>query len=279
MRRLVEEIVFSTFEWGDGEYRFQSSTGVLDPDVALTLSTAAVIVEGIRRLPESDLFRERLGDGRLVPVLSTDPMSRYQYLPLTPQEAYILSRIDGQARSRLPAQDRRHLARRDGEDPLRAALLRHRRVAQGGRGAAGVHRARGLERRGGRANGRANARPCRARAQHLPAHRLALALRAARRAPRRRRGGHPSGLLRAQPALSPRSAAPGGPGALRKRAHDRLREAQDGARDAVGPRSPRRVRRDAGRGLRARRAGLRELVESAGAASSSRRRATGARRR
>ncbi|MGH9369250.1 MAG: DUF4388 domain-containing protein [Thermoanaerobaculia bacterium] len=95
MRRLVEEIVFSTFEWGDGEYRFQSSTGVLDPDVALTLSTAAVIVEGIRRLPESEIFRERLSDGKLVPVLSTDPMSRYQYLPLSPQEAYILSRIDG----------------------------------------------------------------------------------------------------------------------------------------------------------------------------------------
>jgi len=95
MRRLVEEIVFSTFEWGDGEYKFQSSTGVLDPDVALTLSTAAVIVEGIRRLPESDLFRERLGDGKQVPVLSSDPMSRYQYLPLSPQEAYILSRIDG----------------------------------------------------------------------------------------------------------------------------------------------------------------------------------------
>lgn len=95
MRRLVEEIVYSTFEWEDGEYRFQSSTGVLDPDVALSLSTAAIIVEGIRRLPESDVFRERLGDGRRVPILSTDPMSRYQYLPLTPQEAYLLSRVDG----------------------------------------------------------------------------------------------------------------------------------------------------------------------------------------
>lgn len=95
MRRLVEEIVFSTFEWSDGEYRFQSSTGVLDPDVALTLSTAAVIVEGIRRLPEAEIFRERLGEGRQVPVLSSDPMSRYQYLPLSPQEAYILSRVDG----------------------------------------------------------------------------------------------------------------------------------------------------------------------------------------
>src|SRR5215813_14709282 len=95
MRRLVEEIVFSTFEWEDGEYRFQSSTGVLDPDVALTLSTAAIIVEGIRRLPENEAFRERLGDGHRVPILATDPMSRYQYLPLTPQEAYLLSRIDG----------------------------------------------------------------------------------------------------------------------------------------------------------------------------------------
>jgi curved DNA-binding protein CbpA len=95
MRRLVEEIVFSTFEWDTGEYRFQSSTGVLDPDVALTLSTAAVIVEGIRRLPESEVFRERLGDSRGIPVLASDPMSRYQYLPLTPQEAYLLSRIDG----------------------------------------------------------------------------------------------------------------------------------------------------------------------------------------
>jgi curved DNA-binding protein CbpA len=95
MRRLVEEIVYSTFAWDDGEYRFQSSTGVLDPDVALSLSTAAIVVEGIRRLPESEVFRERLGDGRRVPMLSPDPMSRYQYLPLTPQEAYLLSRIDG----------------------------------------------------------------------------------------------------------------------------------------------------------------------------------------
>ena len=95
IRRLVEEIVFSTFEWETGDYRFQPSTGVLDPDVALTLSTAAIIVEGLRRLPESEIFRKRLGDGRQVPMLAADPMSRYQYLPLAPQEAYLLSRIDG----------------------------------------------------------------------------------------------------------------------------------------------------------------------------------------
>lgn len=95
VRRLVEEIVFSTFEWTEGEFRFAPSSGVVDPDVALDLSTAALIVEGIRRLPESDVFRDRLGDGKNVAVLAEDPMLRFQYLPLTPQEAYLLSRIDG----------------------------------------------------------------------------------------------------------------------------------------------------------------------------------------
>ncbi|MDQ5857774.1 MAG: DUF4388 domain-containing protein [Acidobacteriota bacterium] len=95
MKRLVEEIVLSSFQWDAGEYAFEPSTGVLDPDVALSLSTAAIIVEGIRRLPETPLFRERLGDGHRVVRLASNPMSRYQYLPLTPQEAYLLSRIDG----------------------------------------------------------------------------------------------------------------------------------------------------------------------------------------
>jgi tetratricopeptide (TPR) repeat protein len=95
MKRLVEEIVFSTFEWDQGEYRFEPSPGILDPDVVLALSTAATVVEGIRRLPESDAFRQRLGDGKRIPVLAGDPLSRYQYLSLTPQEAYLLSRVDG----------------------------------------------------------------------------------------------------------------------------------------------------------------------------------------
>ncbi|HSE62334.1 MAG TPA: DUF4388 domain-containing protein [Thermoanaerobaculia bacterium] len=98
MKRLVEEIVFSAFEWESGEYRFEPSTAVLDPDIVLAFSTAAIIVEGIRRLPETPVFRERLGEGTNVLRLARDPMSRYQYLPLAPQEAYVLSRIDG----RLP---------------------------------------------------------------------------------------------------------------------------------------------------------------------------------
>jgi curved DNA-binding protein CbpA len=95
MKRLVEEIVLSAFEWESGDYRFEPSSAVLDPDVALALSTAAVIVEGIRRLPDAPVFRQRLNGGTGVLRLARDPMSRYQYLSLTPQEAYILSRVDG----------------------------------------------------------------------------------------------------------------------------------------------------------------------------------------
>jgi curved DNA-binding protein CbpA len=95
MKRLVEEIVLSAFEWDSGDYRFEPTNALLDPDVALSLSTAAVIVEGIRRLPDAPVFRDRLNGGTGVLRLARDPMSRYQYLALTPQEAYILSRVDG----------------------------------------------------------------------------------------------------------------------------------------------------------------------------------------
>lgn len=95
MHRLVEEIVFSTFTWDRGEYIFRDSRGRLDPDVALDLSTAAVIVEGIRRLPESEDFVTLLGNLDLAAGIAEDPTSRYQVVTLAPHEALLLSRCDG----------------------------------------------------------------------------------------------------------------------------------------------------------------------------------------
>ena len=95
MHRLVEEIVFSTFTWDRGEYIFRDSRGRLDPDVALDLSTAAVIVEGIRRLPESEDFVPLLGNLDLAAAIAEDPTSRYQVVTLAPHEALLLSRCDG----------------------------------------------------------------------------------------------------------------------------------------------------------------------------------------
>jgi len=97
MRRLVEEIVFSTFQWDQAEFTFHDVSGRLDPNVMLSLSTALVIVEGIRRQPAREDFVKLLGDLDQVAAVVEDPSSRYQYLTLTPQEAFLLSRCDGTA--------------------------------------------------------------------------------------------------------------------------------------------------------------------------------------
>lgn len=94
-KRLMEMIVFSTLTWSDGVFHFQSSPDPdVDPDVAFTLSAAAVILEGIRRMPESDRFLQLLGDTSKVPVLVRDP-SQDPAVVLTPEVAYFFHLIAG----------------------------------------------------------------------------------------------------------------------------------------------------------------------------------------
>ena len=94
-KRLMEMIVFSTLTWSDGVFHFQSNPSPdVDPDIAFTLSAAAVILEGIRRMPESDRFLQLLGDTSKVPVLVRDP-SQDPAVALTPEVAYFFHLIAG----------------------------------------------------------------------------------------------------------------------------------------------------------------------------------------
>jgi curved DNA-binding protein CbpA len=93
-RNLFQEIVFSSFFWPDGLYQFRPNSGSLDPAVAMDLSTATVIVEGVRNMPDSPQFLERLGDLARVPKFSP-ATERFRELPLLPPEAYLLSQVDG----------------------------------------------------------------------------------------------------------------------------------------------------------------------------------------
>ena len=137
MRRLVEEIVFSTFAWDTGEYKFQASTGVLDPDVALD-----ALDRGRHRRGDPPPAREPSlprAPGRRPP--RPDARDRPDVaLPVPSADA--AGGVPAVAHRRHPrrglaAEDRGHLARGDGQDPLRAGLLRHRRVEAGRRRAAG----------------------------------------------------------------------------------------------------------------------------------------------
>lgn len=92
-RRQMEQIVFSTLSWPDGSFHFQRDTGPADLDVAVSLS-AEMIIEGIRRIPESEQFLELLGDLSAVPTLTRDPMSSVS-LRLLRDAVRILSQIDG----------------------------------------------------------------------------------------------------------------------------------------------------------------------------------------
>lgn len=92
-RRQMEQIVFSTLGWPDGTFHFQADTGAFELDVPISLSQE-MIIEGIRRIPESEQFTELLGDLSGIPWLTRDPLSTGS-LRLLRDAVEVLSRIDG----------------------------------------------------------------------------------------------------------------------------------------------------------------------------------------
>jgi hypothetical protein len=94
-RRQMEQIVFSTLAWPDGTFHFEADTGSFELDVPISLSQE-MIIEGIRRIPESEQFTELLGDLSGVPWLTRDPLSTGS-LRLLRDAVDVLSRIDGRA--------------------------------------------------------------------------------------------------------------------------------------------------------------------------------------
>jgi tetratricopeptide (TPR) repeat protein len=99
-RRLMEQVIFSTLSWPDGSFHFQPDAGAIDPDVAFSLSATEMIIEGIRRTPESEPFLELLGDLRAIPTLVEDPMTSPVSARLPQEALYLLSQIDGKTDAR-----------------------------------------------------------------------------------------------------------------------------------------------------------------------------------
>ncbi|HET7451118.1 MAG TPA: DUF4388 domain-containing protein [Thermoanaerobaculia bacterium] len=93
------EIFFSCFAWRGGEFAFLPSFGELDSDVSLDMPTAALIIEGVRRVTGEAAEPGALGDpaffGRATPLMTELPSLR-----LSSEEAYFLSLCDGSTRLR-----------------------------------------------------------------------------------------------------------------------------------------------------------------------------------
>ncbi|MEO8430028.1 MAG: DUF4388 domain-containing protein [Acidobacteriota bacterium] len=100
-RRLMEQIVSSALSWPEGRFEFvPSAGGESGEDIAVQLSVTAMIVEGIRRVPESERFVNLLGDLSRVPHRVSALASQLETAALPDEAAGILRLADGERNAR-----------------------------------------------------------------------------------------------------------------------------------------------------------------------------------
>jgi hypothetical protein len=93
----VKEILLDVFSWGTGEYELVMTEPGSDDVVALNLSTEALILAGVRRIPAwSRIYGGIGGDIESVPVPTgnTDALLRIE---LTEEEQEVLTHVNGRA--------------------------------------------------------------------------------------------------------------------------------------------------------------------------------------
>jgi hypothetical protein len=92
----VREILLGVFSWDGGAFRFEEhELDVTEGGPAPSVSTGEIILDAVRLMSSGSAIRQMLGDLERVLVASADPLLRFQRIPLTPTDGYILSRIDG----------------------------------------------------------------------------------------------------------------------------------------------------------------------------------------
>lgn len=102
-RHLYEQLERS-LDGPDGQWLFEERPEARDEDLTYKLSTGELILEAVQRIKDSDLVRFGLGDCDRVLGPSSDPLLRYQQLKLSPEDGYVLSRVDGTLSAREVAQ-------------------------------------------------------------------------------------------------------------------------------------------------------------------------------
>ncbi len=113
----VEQKLFDVFSWTEGQYRFNPRAVMPEMQVALELTTAKMLLEGIKRSYDGARVRKALGNvDQYSGALTDDPMDRFQDMGLDPEEAQLYALIDGRRTVRelldfgaLPEEDTRRL--------------------------------------------------------------------------------------------------------------------------------------------------------------------------
>jgi len=108
----VKEIILSLFTWLDGDYRFEEGSLPAQEVITLKMSTANLILDGIRRINDFIRLRNDLPTFDTILKITSDPLILFQDIELAEPERKLLLQVDGKssvsqlfAASDLPAFD------------------------------------------------------------------------------------------------------------------------------------------------------------------------------
>ncbi|HUJ25738.1 MAG TPA: DnaJ domain-containing protein, partial [Myxococcales bacterium] len=92
----LEQKLFELFSWREGQYRFNPRGEMPAMQVALELTPAKILLEGIKRSYDHDRVKKALGPIEdSVARLTDDPLDRFQEMGLDPEEAQFYALVDG----------------------------------------------------------------------------------------------------------------------------------------------------------------------------------------
>lgn len=91
----VEEIIYSLFLLEDAEYEFIEGEIPSHEIITLKMSMGNLIYEGVKRIDNWTRIKNEMPDINIVLKLSTDPVTLFQEVELSPQDRKMLSMVDG----------------------------------------------------------------------------------------------------------------------------------------------------------------------------------------
>ncbi|MBI4850265.1 MAG: protein kinase [Acidobacteria bacterium] len=89
----VSSIVYSLFNWTQGEYKFWQRTPP-EEEIKISLSCSEIILQGLQRLEDTSLLKSWVGDFSRKLSLTNDTDKLYKSIKLDPKQAFVVSRID-----------------------------------------------------------------------------------------------------------------------------------------------------------------------------------------
>jgi len=95
VRRQVEEIILSLFQWKDGNFTFLDGPVFSDRAIRLKLSAANLIYRGIKRISDSECIMKAMPSDDIILGYSRDPLYLFQDISLDKSDQDILLLLDG----------------------------------------------------------------------------------------------------------------------------------------------------------------------------------------